>query len=554
MRATIPGRAMTAAVAAVMLAAGVARCDDRESVRLREQVRAWRTAHAADVLRELAALVALPNVATDLDDMERNARLLTAMMERRGFAVRRLAAAGGPPVLVAERTAPGADRLLTFYAHYDGQPAPVEGWTSPPFAPTLRAGTLEEGAEEVSLEGLSGDVPGSWRLYGRSTSDDKGPIVALLAAVDALDALGVVPTASLRLFLDGEEERGSPRLAQILREHAAGLEADLWLFCDGPVHQTRRPQVVFGVRGVVSVEITAYGPAAPLHSGHYGGWAPDPGMELVHLLASMRDRDGDLAVPGLAEAVRPLGEAERVAVATAPPVEQELGRTLALAWTEGAPATLAERITRPAMNLLGFRAGQVGDRAANVIGETASAVVGFRLVPELTPERVRQAVESHIRGQGYRVVEAEPTLDERRSSRVVRLAWREGYPALRTPMDHAGARAVLAVAEGASEQPVVATPTLGGSLPLHLFEEILGATVLVVPIVNHDNRQHGADENLRLQNLWDGVELYAALMVRTAQIWDAGGGPALPQGADGPGAALQLSSSACVRGEDGRAP
>jgi acetylornithine deacetylase/succinyl-diaminopimelate desuccinylase-like protein len=280
------------------------------------------------------------------------------------------------------------------------------------------------------------------------------------------------------------------------------------------MHQTRRPQIVYGVRGVTSVQITAYGPAVGLHSGHYGNWAPDPGMLLARLVSSMRDDNGDVLVEGIDELVRPMGESARAAVAAAPPVDEQLEEALDLGWTEGEPAPLAERITRPAANLLGFSVGQVGDKAANAISPQAQAVVGFRLVPDVTPEALREAVERHIRDRGFHIVHEEPDAALRRAhARVVWLRWEAGYPGLWTDMDLPVSKAVARIVDEAVDGPVVLTPSLGGSLPLSVFSEALGAPpIVVVPIANHDNNQHAPNENLRVANLWQGIEIYAALM------------------------------------------
>jgi acetylornithine deacetylase/succinyl-diaminopimelate desuccinylase-like protein len=282
------------------------------------------------------------------------------------------------------------------------------------------------------------------------------------------------------------------------------------------MHQTRLPQVVYGVRGVTSVHITAYGPAVGLHSGHYGNWAPDPGMALARLITSMRDVDGNLLVDGIDELIRPLGETAAAAIENAPPVDEKLKQDLALGWTEGQPTPLAERITRPAINLLGFSVGQVGAKAKNAISPQAKAVVGFRLVPDVTPEAVRTATERHIRTQGFHIVHNEPDEAVRREhARVVWLEWKMGYPALATDMDLPISKAVARIVDEAVDGPIVLTPSLGGSLPLYLFSEILNAPpIVVVPIANHDNNQHAPNENLRIKYLWLGIEIYAALIAR----------------------------------------
>ena len=476
------------------------------------QVREWRAAHERAVIAELAELVAIPNVAAEPAGLERNARHLAAMLERRGLATRLLRVEGAPPAVFGELRTPGAVRTVVFYAHYDGQPVVPEEWSSDPYRPVLR--TVVGGAP-VDVATLPTPVDPEWRLFGRSAADDKAPIVALVAALDALRAAGVAPSVNLKVLLEGEEEGGSPHLTQVLREHRAALAADAWLLCDGPAHQTRRPQILFGVRGVMSVEMTVYGPARALHSGHYGNWAPDPSMALVHLLASMRSPDGAARVAGFAEAVRPLGPAARAALAAAPPVEEDLKRELALGWSEGAPATLPERLLLPAINVLGFASGQVGAKAANAIPTEARAVVGFRLVPDLTPSRVRELVEAHVRAQGFAITHDAPTPEFKRDhARVIRLDWEDGYPAHWTDMELPVSKAVVRVAAASLERPLVTAQSMGGSLPLYVFAEETGAPLVVVPTVNHDNNQHAADENLRIGNLWDAIDLFAGLLAR----------------------------------------
>jgi acetylornithine deacetylase/succinyl-diaminopimelate desuccinylase-like protein len=481
-----------------------------------DAVRLFRSQHEIEILSELSNLVTLPNIATNLDHMERNAEHLTGLLESRRFDVRLLRAEGGPPAVYGQRLSDQAELTVVFYAHYDGQAVVPELWSSDPFEVVVRTGRLEAGAKEVPFEELKVPINPEWRLYGRSTSDDKVSIIALLTALDALDAAGIEPGINIKLLLDGEEERSSPHIPEILRSNIDLLAADLWVFCDGPMHQTRLPQVVYGVRGVTSVHITSYGPAVGLHSGHYGNWAPDPGMVLARLITSMRDADGNLLIDGIDELVRPLSKTAMAAIEDAPPVDEQLKQDLALGWTEGQPTPLAERITRPAINLLGFSVGQVGAKAKNAIPPLAKAVVGFRLVPDVTPEAVRAATERHIRTQGFHIVHEEPDEGVRREhARVVWLEWKMGYPALATDMDLPISKAIARIVDEAVDGPIVLTPSLGGSLPLHIFSEILDAPpIVVVPIANHDNNQHAPNENLRIKNLWLGVEIYAALMAR----------------------------------------
>ncbi len=481
---------------------------------LRDQVRAYRVAHEKEIVRELADLLALPNVATRLADIERNAGHLTGMLEKRGFKVQKLSAGEGtPPALYGDLKVPGAKRTLMFYAHFDGQPVDQKGWVSDPWKPILRTGPLGEGVKEVDLAAVSGPLNPEWRIFARSASDDKSPIVAVLAALDALRASGRQPTVNIKLFLEGEEEQGSPHLTEILRRHAGLLTADAWVLCDGPVHPTRRMQVYYGARGVTGLDLTVYGPVRPLHSGHYGNWAPNPAVTLAHLVAALRDEEGRILIPGFYDDVRPLNEAEKQAMAVMPPVEEGLAAELGLGRTEGSGARLQDRIMDPALNVRGLRSAEVGDAAANAIPTEAQVSIDFRLVPDQTPQKVKERVEAFLRSKGWHLVEEAPDRETRRAHpRIARLQWSLDYPAARTDMSLPASRAVAKAVEKATGGPAVLVPMLGGSVPMYLFTETLKAPVIGVPMVNHDNNQHGINENLRLQNLWDGIEVYAALM------------------------------------------
>ncbi|HVE71344.1 MAG TPA: M20/M25/M40 family metallo-hydrolase [Thermoanaerobaculia bacterium] len=455
---------------------------------LTQSVRTWRTRSETAILDELRAFLAIPNIASDTPNIERNAAALAEMLRKRGVTPQLLRVEGAPPVVFGEIRTPGARETLVLYAHYDGQPVDPSQWTSDPWKPELR-----------------GD-----RIYARSASDDKAPIIAMLAALDALRASKIPLRVNVKFFFEGEEEAGSPHLGAILEKYREQLDADLWIIADGPVHQSGRPQLYYGVRGVLGLELTIYGPLRPLHSGHYGNWAPNPIATMANLIASMRDDEGRILIDGFYDDVRPLSEAERTALDAVPSVDDTLRGELALGRTSG---VLVERITLPALNVRGIRGGAVGEQAANVISTEARASIDFRLVPDQTPERVKEKVERHLRARRFHIVRDTPDADTRRAHpNVIKVEWESGYPASRLALDHPLAASVARRIETATGQPLVKLPTLGGSVPLYLFQSRLGAPALGVPTVNHDNNQHGANENLRLQNLWNAIETFAAVV------------------------------------------
>ena len=480
-------------------------------------VRDYRRTHEHQILAEFTQLLAIPNVASDRENIRRNAAFILRMMERRGLHPQLLQANSidTPPAVYGEWKVPGATRSVVFYAHYDGQPVDPKQWTaSPPFQPTWRSASMETGGQIVSLPD-AGEVNPEWRLYARAAADDKAGVVAILTAFDALRAQNATPSMNIKFLFEGEEEAGSPHLGEIIDRNKDLLQSDAWIICDGPVHQSGRKQVVFGVRGDQNVDVTVYGAKRPLHSGHYGNWAPNPAMLLARLLASMKDDDGRVTIAGWYDGVEPLGEAERKAISEAPAYDDELRAQLGLARTEGNGKSLMELINQPSLNINGFSSGDVGALARNVIPTTATAVLDLRLVKGNDHQQQVGRLIDHIRRQGFFVTDHDPTDTERKQHALIAkvLARSGGYNAERTRMDLPISMAVLAAVQSTSTQPIVKLPTSGGSLPLSIITDRLRTVTITVPIVNYDNNQHAENENLRLQNLWDGFETLAAVMM-----------------------------------------
>jgi acetylornithine deacetylase/succinyl-diaminopimelate desuccinylase-like protein len=484
----------------------------------RSAVSAYRSERETVILQDFIELLSIPNVANNLPDMERNAEHIVGILEARGFSTRRLSA-GGAPYVYAELDTPGAAETVLIYAHFDGQPVQEENWAYPPFSPTLLDGPLLAGGRPVAVEEVQGNFGPEWRLYARSAGDDKMPIIALVHTLDALADNGIDLSVNLKLLLDGEEERGSPTVGRIIEENRELFDADLFLFCDGPMHQSRKTQLVFGVRGSTTVDITTYGATRPLHSGHYGNWAPNPIMQLSYLLTSMRDQSGRILIDGYYDDVTPLSELERAAIADMPDVTEVLKDELSVHTPEGGGMRLEELIALPAINARGIVAGGVGAKGRNIILSTATTSLNLRLVPAQTPVRVRELIEAHLAKQGFFVVHEEPDADILRAhEKVARLEWRgSGYPALRTALDHPMSLRLTRLMRLISPELIV-TPTMGGSLPLYEFGSRLSAPIIILPLANHDNNQHAENENIRLQNLWDAMEVYGAVLAALGDL------------------------------------
>lgn len=458
--------------------------------------REWRQVHEAEIRQQFTTLLSIPNVASDRDNIQRNADLLVSMLQKAGVVSRLLTIEGANPVVFGEIKAPNAKHTIVFYAHYDGQPVTPSEWEgNAPFTPLIRK------------------VNGEDRIFARSASDDKAAIMAQLAALDALRAAKIPIRSNIRFIWEGEEEAGSPHLESILNAHRDLVHGDVWLVCDGPVDQSGKQTVVFGARGDTHLEVTVFGAIRGLHSGHYGNWAPNPALMLAQLLAGMKDQDGNVLIPHFYDGITPLGPLEKQAIAEAPVNDDALRQELGLSHVEGGGRKLLELLNLPTLNINGMAAANTGARANNVIPSRAVADLDLRLVVGEHWEEQQRRVIDYIRSQGYFVVDSEPSRDVLLAHPRVAMVKRDefSYDAVRTPMDMSIAGEVI-TAVASARGAVVKWPTMGGSVPLGAMERAANTHTITVPIANHDNNQHSSNENIRLQNLWDGIETMAALM------------------------------------------
>jgi acetylornithine deacetylase/succinyl-diaminopimelate desuccinylase-like protein len=475
--------------------------------------RAWRESHENRILDELLEFLAIPNDANNLSDIRRKAEWIINAFARRGIELR-LIETGGAPYVYGERHTPGAQRTWLFYCHYDGQSVDPSRWVGHrPWEPVFRNGRLEDGA--TIAERPQENTDPDWRIYARSASDDASPIVMLLAALDAMNAMGTPPGANLKFIFEGDEEKGSPNVFRFAEEHGELIGADFMFVTDGPKHPSGKPTVVFGVRGITSVQLTVYGPTEALHSGHFGNFAPNPAMRLAQLLATMKDPvTGEILVAGWQDDRVALSDAELLALADYPDDPARSPHALGFAEPEGPYERRVEAITFNSLNVRGLQSAWVGDEARTLVPDRAIAELDLRLVLNTQPDTQLQRLRQHIINQGFYVIDREPTAAERREhARLLKMTHRgSGYPAARTPMDLPISAALLERLHAGFEDAPVAVPTAGGSLPLYAFSEVAGIPAVTVPVVNHDNNQHAPNENIRLGDFWKGIEIAALLL------------------------------------------
>ena len=471
-------------------------------------VRQWVSAHQRPVVDELLGLLAIPNIASDKENIRRNADHLSAMFRTRGFATE-LLETDGNPLVYGELKVDGARRTLLFYAHYDGQPVEPSGWKQAnPFVPVLRVG-----GRDVAAAGELAVFDPESRLYARSSSDDKAPIVALCAALDALKASSLAPSSNIRIILDGEEEAGSPSLVPAIGRYREKLTADLMVVLDGPQHNSGRPTVAYGARGIARADLTVFGPKVGVHSGNYGNWIPNPAQRLASLLTSMKADDGRVLIDGFNDGIAALTPQEARMLEDVPDDAAAMLRTFGVAAPEQAYVKLQRALQYPTLNIRGLASAFVGAGARTIIPESATASIDIRLVKETPADAMIEKLRAHVRKQGYHLVDSTPDDATRmKYSKIARLLpIGEATNAFRTSPSNPQAQALAASIRAAIGEPVHLR-TLGGTVPIAPFIETLGFPAVSVPTVNFDNNQHEENENLRLGNLFEGIVTIAAIL------------------------------------------
>lgn len=417
-------------------------------------------------VRRLREWIGVPSVSTEGSCLEAGAAFTERLLDEVGLRTERLPGPGAP-VVVGRRPAPAGRPTALIYGHYDVQPAdPVEAWRSPPFEGTLRDGAV----------------------WGRGAGDNKGQLLCHLAAVRALVAADELPVG-VTFLVEGEEEIGSPHVGEAVRRNRARLAADVALTSDAP-GDAERPVVIFGVRGLLYVELTHRRIARDVHSGNRGGVAPSAAWELVRALAELRDASGRVALPGFEEAIRPPTRAEERMLNAlpdpTPPIRAELGAEP----LGGDAADLWRRLMfRPNCNLAGLDSGYQGPGAKTIVPREASCKIDFRLVADQDPEEVLERLRTFF---GSRLP----------GCRVERIA---AVPPSATDPSHSLCRAVVEGVEAARQAAPILRPRLGGTTPDWIFTGVLGIPSVLLPYGPVDMNHHAPNERMTLEALQRGI-------------------------------------------------
>lgn len=505
---------LPAAVAAA-LALAVPALDSRPAASQQlapDSIRALVQGSRSEALATYRELLTYPNDAHHPEDILRLVEWLEGAFGERGFTTERLPTPGSP-LLLAERSAPRSGPTVLVYLQADGQPVDPSAWDQEsPWKPVMKERDGDGGWRPVAWSRVEERLDPDWRVFARSAADSKGPVAQFLWSLTLLDRAGVRPAADLKVVVDTQEEQGSPHLPAAVERFRERLAADMLVIFDGPPHASGRPTLKFGARGIATATLTVHGPRVPVHSGHYGNYVPNPVFRLAEILAAAKDDAGRVVIPGWYDGVE-LDEATRRILADVPDDEPAIRSDLGVATIDSVATTLQAAVQYPSLNVRGVRAGWVGDEVRTIIPDRAVAEIDVRLVKESDPERLLGLLRRHVEDQGYRVLDGEPTDEERRSHpRLATLTSTIAYDAFRTPFDSEPGRWLTRALERQYGQEPIRIRTSGGSIPISPFVATLGVPAVSVPTVNPDNNQHSPNENLRMGDFLRGVETMLAVL------------------------------------------
>lgn len=470
-------------------------------------------------LRDFYEFLSIPNDAKIAGQLEDNLIWLEGQLVGRSFKVERLANEGTDLLLASMESDKKNAPTVLFYGHLDGQSVDPSKWAlGPPFQPILgQMSILEDGSTHYeALQALpEGEALREARLFARSASDAKGPIMMFLVAWDHFIANGGQLAYNLKIIIDTEEEIGSPKLAAAVKDYQAKLAADHLIILDGPVHPSGQPTLVFGARGIASARLTVYGPKRPLHSGHYGNYAPNPALRLAQLLAGMKDEEGRVTIPGWYDGIE-LDKRTLQQLAAVPDDADAIHQSLGFSEPDAVSNQgLQAALQYPSLNIKGMSSGWVGAGARTIIPATAVANLDIRLVAETDGERMIQLLQKYLVRQGYYLIpEGREPSDEERAKypKLASFSATASYAAFRTPTDGPSGRWLSKTLRGIFGKPPVIIRTMGGSVPIAPFVNTLAVPAIILPLVNADNNQHSPNENLLLRHYFDGIRCLLGIL------------------------------------------
>ena len=462
-------------------------------------------------INEMRSFIKIPNDALEHADINRNLTWLEKNFNARGFNSSILPTEG-ESLFFASLPMEDNKPTILFYMHLDGQSVDPSKWNQPnPYDVVLKSPDGDGWKNQVFAD-LDEDINYDWRLFGRSTSDDKGPIIMFLNAVDLLKENGQEMPFNVKVILDSEEEKGSKPLPKAVKEYRELLEADFLVITDGPVHVSGKPTIVYGCRGITTLTLTTHGPIKPQHSGHYGNYAPNPGFQLAQVLATMKDADGRVVIDGYYDGIT-LDENAMTVIKSVPDDASTINANLAIKTPEKVGGFYQESLQYPSLNIRGLASGWVGKKARTIIPESATAEIDLRLVPESDGTRLKSLVKKHIEKQGFHIMDTIPSREERMAhDKIMTITERGVTDAFRTDLDNPYGEFLLNTIKNTFDEDPVQIRIMGGTVPISPFINELKIPAFIVPMVNPDNNQHSPNENLKIGQIAYGIEVFYGIL------------------------------------------
>ncbi|MEO8287635.1 MAG: dipeptidase [Chloroflexota bacterium] len=444
-------------------------------------------------LDELSEFLRIPSISTlsqNKGDVRRAAEWVADDLRRSGIENVRLVETHGPlghPLVYGDWLHAEGQPTILIYGHYDVQPPdPLNEWDTPPFEPSLRNGNL----------------------YARGSADDKGQLYIHMKAIERLmkESGGKLPV-NVRFLIEGEEEVGGEGIEHYVNEHPELLTCDAVLISDNSMFTDGLPALDVGLRGMVYTELTVRGAAHDLHSGMYGGVAPNAINILCHIVAKLKDEQGVIQVPGFYDSVRPLTEQERSQWGSLP-FDEDVMREHEIGAKElmGEPGYSAlERVwARPTLDANGIIGGFTGEGAKTVIPAIAKCKISMRLVPDQDPDTIWQSFKAYVES----VCPSYATVD------VTLIHYAE--PVLLPTDTPYMTSAVAALKEVFGKDPVLMRS--GGSIPIvSLFSKVLGAPSVLMGFGLPDDNLHAPNEKMKLDNVFKGIDASTLFMRKLAE-------------------------------------
>lgn len=467
--------------------------------------------YVGQAINDIRAFVKIPNDALEHADINLNLTWLTKEFNARGFNSSILPTEG-ESLFFASLPMEDSKPTILFYMHFDGQSVDPPKWDQPnPYEVVLKSPD-GDGWKNESFEDLNEHINYDWRLFGRSTSDDKGPIVMFLAAIDLLKENGQEFPYNIKIILDSEEEKSSKPLPKAVKEYRELLEADFLVINDGPVHVSEKPTIVYGCRGITTLSLTTYGPIKPQHSGHYGNYAPNPGFQLAQVLATMKDADGKVIIDGYYDGIT-LDENALSVLKSVPDDTSTINNNLAIKTPEKVGSFYQEALQYPSLNIRGLGSGWIGEKARTIVPATATAEIDLRLVPESDGTRLKGLVKKHIQKQGFYIMDTIPSKKERLAHDKI-MTIKEGSvtDAFRTDLNNPYGEFIVNTLKTKFGEDVVQIRIMGGTVPISPFINELKIPAFIVPMVNPDNNQHSPNENLKIGQIAYGIKVFYGIL------------------------------------------